>query len=90
MGVREDQEELNSSGLRGVLREAMQKHKEGFVKVIKENWGEVVPVRPLPGSGPYYHFKQGFRVRHYTNASPDDKTCVELDHNQIFVNVIGG
>jgi hypothetical protein len=73
MGVREDREEFNTTGLRGLLRRVMSEREEAFIKELPGGWqGELLSERPPPGSGPYLHYKRGNEVLRYSNASPED------------------
>ena len=79
MGVREDREEFNNTGLRGLLREVMRNKDEAFVRVLDGGWrGTEVPERPTPGSGPYLHFRRGFPVMEFSNSSAADTSCKEF------------
>lgn len=79
MGVREDREEFNNSGLRGLLREVMRNKDEAFVRVLEGGWrGAEVPERPMPGSGPYLHFRRGFPVMEFSNSSAADTSSKEF------------
>ena len=54
MGIKEDREEFNTAGLRGILGRAMKTKNEAFIRILSGGWnGEEVPGRPTPGSGPY-------------------------------------
>jgi len=73
MGVREDREEFNTTGLRGLLRQVMSERDEAFIKELSGGWqGELLSERPPSGSGPYLHYKRGSGVLRYSNASPED------------------
>lgn len=79
MGIKEDREDFNQSGLRGLLRRLMKKKDEGFVRILEGGWrGKEVPQRPAPGIGPYLHYRKGYAVMEYSNASTGDKTSKEF------------
>jgi hypothetical protein len=79
MGINEDRDEFNSTGIRGLLRQVMRTTDEAFVRELPGGWrGEIVSERPSPGSGPYLHFRRGFPVLRYDNASPEDKSTSEF------------
>jgi len=76
MGIREDREEFNSTGLRGLIRELMSKKEEAYVRILAGGWqGEEVKSKPLPGTGPYIHYKKGEGVYEYSNAYDGDLGC---------------
>lgn len=78
MGIQEDRNEFNNTGIRGLLRRVMQESDEAFIKELAGGWrGEVVAHHPIKGSGPYLHFRRGYPVIRYSNASPDDQSCME-------------
>ena len=78
MTIKEDREEFNTTGLRGILRQAMKAKDEAFIRVLRGEWnGEEVPSRPTPGSGPYLHYLRGYAVLQYANATPDDNSFKE-------------
>ncbi|MFA6147006.1 MAG: hypothetical protein WC899_02225 [bacterium] len=73
MGIKEDKEDFNETGLLGVLRKLMTERDEGFIKVLEGEWrGEVILERPALGSGPYLHYKKGSGVVKYRNYSVED------------------
>ncbi len=75
MGIQEDREEFNKSGLRGLLRRLMAEKDEAFVKILEDGWrGQEVAERPAPGTGPYLHYRKGYAVLEYSNASIKDRT----------------
>ena len=79
MGIKEDREDFNQSGLRGLLRRLMEEKDEVFVRILEEGWrGEEVSERPAPGTGPYLHYRKGYVVMKYLNASTGDKTSKEF------------
>jgi len=79
MSIQEDRDELNNTGIRGLLHEAMRDSAEGFIRELPGGWlGEQVRSRPEPGSGPYLHFRRGFPVLRYRNETADDKSCTEF------------
>jgi hypothetical protein len=79
MGIKEDRDEFNGTGLRGLLRQVMTTTDESFVRELPCGWrGEIVSERPAPGSGPYLHYRRGFPVLRYKNASPKDKSTSEF------------
>lgn len=52
MGIEEDRNEFNTTGLRGLLRKAMAASDEAFVKVLEGgHQGELVNEKPSEGSG---------------------------------------
>jgi hypothetical protein len=74
MGIKEDREEFNQSGLRGLLRRLMKEKDEAFVRILEGGWrGEEVAARPASGTGPYLHYRKGFAVIEYSNTSTGDK-----------------
>jgi hypothetical protein len=76
MGIREDREEFNTTGLRGLVRKLMIEKEEAYIRILAGGWqGEEVQSRPLPGSGPYIHYKKGDGVYKYTNAYDGDTRC---------------
>lgn len=75
MGIKEDREEFNQSGLRGLLRRLMAEKDEAFVKILEGGWrGQEVAGRPAPGTGPYLHYRKGYAVLEYSNASIEDRS----------------
>lgn len=79
MGIRDDQREFNTSGLRGLVSRIIAEQEEAFIKETNNGWqGMVIPERPAPGSGPYLHYRRGFPVLRYSNISPDDNGVVEF------------
>ena len=73
MGIKEDQEDFNETGLRGLLRRIMKEKDEAFIKILNGGWkGVEVPEKPSPGSGPYLHYRKGYSVLEYSNESPTD------------------
>lgn len=78
MGIKEDREEFNTAGLRGILGRAMKTKNEAFIRILSGGWnGEEVPGRPTPGSGPYLYYRRGYAVLEYANSSPDDVSFKE-------------
>ena len=78
MGIKEDREDFNSTGVRGQLRRLMREGDEGFIRELPGGWnGEIVSERPAPGSGPYLHFRRGEPVLRYSNQSPEDGSFEE-------------
>jgi hypothetical protein len=78
MGIKSDREDFNTTGIRGLLKRVMRERDEGFIRELPGGWrGEVVAERPVPGSGPYLHFRRGFPVMRYSNASLDDRASSE-------------
>jgi hypothetical protein len=78
MGIAEDREDFNSTGLRGVLQKAMRERDEAFIRVLEGGWhGELLNGRPEPGSGPYLHFRRGHPVLQYSNSTPTDENVSE-------------
>jgi hypothetical protein len=74
MGIKEDREDFNQSGIRGLLRRLMKEKDEAFVRILEGGWwGKEVAERPAPGSGPYLHYRKGDAVREYSNASITEK-----------------
>lgn len=74
MSIREDREDFNQSGLRGLLRRLMTEKDEAFVRILEGGWrGEEASEKPAPGTGPYLHYRKGDAVREYSNASITDK-----------------
>jgi hypothetical protein len=79
MGINEDREEFNNSGLRGLLKEIMKNKDEAFIRILDGGWrGEEVKERPAPGTGPYLHFRRGAPVLEFSNSSPDDESHKEF------------
>lgn len=79
MGTREDREDFNEAGLRGLLRKVMTEGDEGFIKISEGVWrGEVILECPAPGSGPYLHYKKGSGVIEYRNSSAEDTQCTNF------------
>ena len=79
MGIREDREGFNQSGLRGLLRRLMTEKDEAFVRILEGGWrGEESSERPAPGTGPYLHYKKGYAVIEYSNASAEDEDSNEF------------
>lgn len=74
MSIKEDRDEFNMAGLRGVIKKAMKEKPEAFVRELAGGWGgEVVPERPPSGSGPYVHYKVSNWCFYYPNAYPGDE-----------------
>lgn len=79
MGIREDREDFNQSRLRVLLRRLMTEKDEAFVRILDGGWrGEGVAERPAPGSGPYLHYRKGYPVVEYSNASVGDDDSKEF------------
>lgn len=79
MGIKEDREDFNQLGLRGLLRRLMKEKDEAFVRILEGGWrGEEVAERPASGTGPYLHYRKGYAVMEYSNASTGDKTTKEF------------
>jgi hypothetical protein len=79
MGIREDREDFNQSGLRGLLRRLMTEKDEAFVRILEGGWrGEEASERPAPGTGPYLHYRKGYAVIQYSNASIGDEGFKEF------------
>lgn len=79
MGIQEDRDEFNNTGIRGLLKKLMREGDEGFIRELTGSWrGEIVPDRPLPGTGPYLHYRRGFAVVRYSNSSTDDHASSEF------------
>ena len=79
MSSREDREEFNQSGLRGLLRRLMKEKDEAFVRILDGGWGgEEVSARPTPGTGAYLHYRKGYSVIQYSNTSTTDKGFKEF------------
>jgi hypothetical protein len=79
MGIREDLEDFNQSGLRGLLRRLMTEKDEAFVRILEGGWqGEEASERPAPGTGPYLHYRKGYAVIEYSNASTGDEDSKEF------------
>lgn len=38
MGIKEDREEFNTTGLRGLLRQVMKSKDEAFIRVLAGGW----------------------------------------------------
>lgn len=75
MGIEEDREEINATGVRGLLRQIMSRQDEGFIREFPGGWrGEIISERPLAGSGPYLHFRRGYEIRRYSNVSREDNS----------------
>ena len=73
MSWREDRDEINNGGWRGLLRRAMATKGEVFIKLNPGEWtGELIATRPAPGSGPYIHWRQGEHIWQHTNATATD------------------
>ena len=73
MSFKDDRDEFNTSGICGLLRTLMSTKDEAFIREHMGGWqGEVVPVKPPKGSGPYLHFKKGEGVVRCPNESPTD------------------
>lgn len=79
MGIREDREEFNNTGLRGLLKQSMSTKEEGYIRVLEGGWrGVEVSERPAPGSGPFLHFRRGFPVMEFSNSHPGDVATKEF------------
>lgn len=79
MGIKEDREDFNQSGLRGLLRQLMKEKDEAFVRILAGGWrGEEAQERPAPGTGPYLHYRKGYAVIEYSNASTGDNAFKEF------------
>ena len=79
MGIQEDRDEFNTTGLRGVLGRAMATTDEAFIKITQGgHQGELVSERPPAGSGSFLHYRRGEAVYEYRNASAGD------DSRQVF------
>lgn len=79
MGIKEDREDFNQSGLRGLLRRLMKEKDEAVVKILEGGWkGEEIVERPAPGTGPYLHYRKGYAVMEHLNTSIGDKTTKEF------------
>lgn len=79
MGVQEDCDEFNNSGLHRVLKSIMTSKDEGFIKILNGGRrGVEVFERPEPGSGRYLYFKRGYPVLRYSNASVCGASYVEF------------
>lgn len=79
MGIKEDRNDFNNTGLRGVLKKVMEKQDEGFVRILERGWrGEEVPEMPAPGSGAYLHYVKGYPVLKYFNATANDQSFEEF------------
>ena len=79
MGIKEDREDFNQSGLRGLMRRLMEEKDEAFVRILEGGWrGEEAAERPAPGTGPYLHYRKGYAVMKYLNASIGDKTSKDF------------
>jgi hypothetical protein len=79
MGIKEDRDESNEAGLRGLLRRLMKEKDEAFIKILDGGWrGEEVPERPSPGTGPYLHYRRGYPVLEYANATTTDTKFQEF------------
>lgn len=74
MGIKEDSEEFNSSGWRGLVNDIRKEGAEGFIKIDDGGWnGERVGSPPEPGTGPYVHVAPGEGVKKFSNASEEDR-----------------
>lgn len=79
VGIKEDREDFNNTGLRGLLKQIMKAKDESFIRILPGGWrGEEVSERPAPGSGPYLHFRRGYPVLEFSNASSDDQSHREF------------
>ena len=79
MGISEDRDDFNQSGLRGLLRRLMKEKDEAFVRILEGGWrGEEAQERPAPGTGPYLHYRKGYAVIEYSNASTGDDASKEF------------
>lgn len=73
MSIKEDRNEFNITGLRGLLRRTMATSSEAFIKIVDGGHrGTVLTTRPARGSGPYLHYKSGEGVFEYRNSSSQD------------------
>lgn len=78
MSIREDREELETTGVQGLLRSIIAIADEGFVRVLPGGWrGEIVSARPVPGSGPFIHFRRGEPLYLHRNATIEDQAVEE-------------
>jgi hypothetical protein len=69
VGIKEDRDEFNNTGIRGLLKKLMREVDEGFIRELPGGWhGEIVFEHPAPGAGPYLHYRRGFAVLRYTNV----------------------
>lgn len=79
MGIKEDRDEFNNTGIRDLLKTLMRESEEGFIRELPGGWsGEIVSARPKPGSGPFLHYRRGYPVLRYSNASPEDNASSEF------------
>ena len=73
MSIEEDQNEFNTTGVRGLLRKAITVSDEVFIKITEGgHQGEVVATRPSRGSGSYLHDKRGEGAFEYRNFNEQD------------------
>lgn len=79
MGIPEDRDDFNQSGLRGLLRQLMKEKDEAFVRILDGGYrGEEAQERPAPGTGPYLHYRRGYAVLQHSNASTGDHASKEF------------
>lgn len=79
MGISEDRDDFNQSGLRGLLRRLMKEKDEAFVRVLEGGFrGEEAQEKPASGTGPYLHYRKGDAVIEYSNASIGDDASKEF------------
>lgn len=78
MGVREDRDEFENTGLPGTVKQLMREREAGFVRIEGNGWrGTIVETRPAPGSGPYIEYRRGYPLLRYSNASVEDQRSEE-------------
>ena len=75
MGIKEDRDEFNTAGLRGLLGRAMATTDEAFIKITQGgHQGKLISQRPPVGSGPFLHYRRGEAVYEYRNTSAGDES----------------
>ncbi|CAB3801424.1 hypothetical protein [Pararobbsia alpina] len=74
MGIQEDKEDLNRTGIRGVVRELRQNRQTAYIRELDGGWrGEVVSDKPALGTGPYLYVAVGEPVLRFENNKIDEQ-----------------
>ena len=81
MGIAEDREELNGSGLRGVVSQLRLGAKMGYVVITNNGWnGQIVAEKPSLGTAPFLQVTPGSPVLRYENRELSEQPTEFREH----------